>query len=429
MSGSSVSAVHLLSNSCWEAARWCIVADGSWRVASDEAAAYSFATGSSFAAPQVSGALAVLAEAFPDLSPHQLRVRLLASAEDGFFTPDATVELAQGYSKGYSVIYGHGFLDIEAALRPIGKMAMATVGGGQVPAGQPVLKTGSALGDAVTLSLNGTDVAVKDTLAASFAMPAEALTAGVRPTSRARSALDRTLATDLEAARQSAPRALSAPFAALDGPMIGLSGPAGISAAVLLPQDGTQAMGISLAGALTDGPTRLELGVKLARDDGALFSLDGDQADMASISLGLTQELLEGAFLTLAGEVGMTDLGGDTALGTAGSARFDALGITFGQTGIFTDDDRFTIGVGMPVAVASGRSDLTLPVTSKAGASFQSVAVDLSPDDRQLDFEIGYQAALSEALEMKLSLLHSDNFGNRAGQTETGGLVAFTFRF
>jgi hypothetical protein len=30
---------------------------------------------------------------------------------------------------------------------------------------------------------------------------------------------------------------------------------------------------------------------------------------------------------------------------------------------------------------------------------------------------------------MKLSLLHSDSFGNRAGATDTGGLVAFTLRF
>ncbi|TAG25298.1 MAG: hypothetical protein EAZ40_05770, partial [Rhodobacterales bacterium] len=65
MNGGSVTAVNLLSNSCWEAARWCLVADGSWRVANDDATGYGFSTGSSFAAPQVSGALAILAEAFP----------------------------------------------------------------------------------------------------------------------------------------------------------------------------------------------------------------------------------------------------------------------------------------------------------------------------------------------------------------------------
>lgn len=30
---------------------------------------------------------------------------------------------------------------------------------------------------------------------------------------------------------------------------------------------------------------------------------------------------------------------------------------------------------------------------------------------------------------MKLSVVHSDDFGNRAGATDTGGLMAFTFRF
>jgi hypothetical protein len=188
-------------------------------------------------------------------------------------------------------------------------------------------------------------------------------------------------------------------------------------------------MGVALSRTLTEGPTRLDVGLKLSRDDGGLMSLDGDAADMASITLGLTQELDGGAFMALSGEIGMTDLGGATTLGDPGSAGFDAVKVTFGQTGLLARADRLTIGVGMPVAVASGRTDLTLPVYGKEGASFRTVAVDLAPEDRQLDFELGYQTALSDALEMKLGLVHSESFGNRAGATESGGLVAFTFRF
>jgi hypothetical protein len=429
MDGSTVTDVALLSNSCWEAARWCLVADGSWRAADDEASGYGFVTGSSFAAPQVSAALAVLSEAFIGVDPHDLRIRLLASADDGFFTPDATVELAEGFFKGYSVIYGHGFLDIEAALRPIGPLAMPMANGAQVPTAEPLLKTGAALGDSVTQSLAGTDVAVKDTLAGTFVMPADALTAAARPSGRAASLLARTLGADLGAARLAAPAALADPFASLSGPVASLVGPTGTSASVLVPQDGSQAMGVAVSQALLDGPTRLDLGLKLARDDGGLMSLDGDSADMASITLGLTQDLGGGAFLALSGEVGMTDLGGDTQLGDPGSARFDAMKVTLGQSGLLTPGDRFTVGIGMPVAVASGHTDVTLPVQGKEGASFRQVSVDLAPEDRQLDLEFGYQTALSDGLEMKLSLLHSDSFGNRAGATDTGGLVAFTLRF
>jgi hypothetical protein len=429
MNGSTVTGVHLLSNSCWEAARWCLVADGSWRAASDEAQGYELMTGSSFAAPQVSGALAILSEAFDGVTPHDLRIRLLASAEDGFFTPDGTVELAEGFFKGYSVIYGHGFLDIEAALRPIGPLAMAMADGGKVSAEAPVLKTGLAIGDAVERSLAGTEVAVKDALAASFAMPAGALTSGARPSARAATLLAKTLGADLGIERMARPSALSDPFASISGPEVGLVNPEGIRATFLVPQNGSQSMGVAVSQVMVDGPTQLELGLKLARDDGGLTSLNGETADMASITLGLTQDLGGGSFLALSGEMGVTDLGGGTRFGEPGTARFDAVTLTVGQSDLLAKGDRFTIGVGMPVAIGSGKTNLTLPIYSKAGASFQSVAVDLAPDDRQLDLEIGYQTEVSRGLEMKLSLLHSDSFGNRAGATDTGGVMAFTFRF
>jgi hypothetical protein len=126
----------------------------------------------------------------------------------------------------------------------------------------------------------------------------------------------------------------------------------------------------------------------------------------------------------------VTDLGGTTALGSPGSARFDALKLTAGQSDVFTRGDRLTLGVGMPVAIASGETSLTLPVVREgAAASFESIAVDLAPEDRQLDLEMTYQTALSDGLEMKLSLIHSDDFGNRAGATDTSGAIAFAFRF
>ena len=185
ISGGQVTGVHLLSNACWEAARWCLVADGTWNAATGGAADYEPITGSSFAAPQISGALALLAQAFPTLSPHDLRIRLLASAEDDFFTPDDTVQLATGFNKGYSIIYGHGFLDIEAALRPIGGTSFSLSEGTTVSTNAPVLTTGSAMGDALETALAGTNVAVRDALAASFSMPATGLTVGARPASPA----------------------------------------------------------------------------------------------------------------------------------------------------------------------------------------------------------------------------------------------------
>ena len=214
-SGGDVSSVQLLSSACYEAARWCLIADGAWQIPDISLqlpGSFTLVTGSSFAAPQISGALALLQDAFGDLSPHDLRVRLLASADDGFFTPDDTVELATGFNKGYSFTYGLGFLDIEAALKPIGGTAMTLASGAVISTNTVVLQTGTAFGDAVEQSLAGTDVLVKDALSAGFVMPAGALTAASRPGSRAAALLSRSLTGNLAQDRTADIAALSDPF-------------------------------------------------------------------------------------------------------------------------------------------------------------------------------------------------------------------------
>jgi len=427
-----ISSVYLLSSPCYQSARWCLVADGTWNAAYGPDDEYRPTTGSSFAAPQVSGALALLGEAFPTLSPHELRIRLLASAADGFFTPDARVELADGFFKGYSVIFGHGFLDIAAALRPIGGTTMSMASGASLSTDKPVLRTGTAFGDAVEVSLAGTNVAVRDALSAGFAMPADALTSGARPGPQAGKLLADSLRGNLAAERLAAPSAVASPFAAFTGPIVTMSAPdARTSASVLIPQDGTEAAGLSLTRALTEGLTRIDLGLKLARDNGGMMSLDGENsAAMASVTLGITQDLGAGTFLALTGEVGVTDLGGATAFGDTGTARFDAVRLVAGVSDVFTSGDRLTIGVGRPVAIASGQTVLDLPVFREGAAvGFERLAVDLAPQDRQRDLELTYQTALRNGLEVKLSLIHSDDFGNRAGLTDTSGAIAFAFRF
>ncbi len=442
MAGGDVQSVTLLSSSCWQAARWCLVADGSWNAAVGSGSDLAQTTGTSFAAPQISGALALLAEAFSGpgvpvddrLTPHELRIRLLAAADDEFsgFNADGTVALADGFSKGYSVIYGHGFLDIEAALKPIGGISVAAPNGNSISTDAPVLLTGTGFGDAVETSLADTNVAVRDALSARFVMPAGALTAGARPGSQAGALLARSLTGNLSAERKAAPTALATPFAAFAGPVMTLTAPDGSgSAALLVPQAGTETMGFTLTRALVDGDTRVDLGLKLARDDGQIMSLDGqDAANMASVTLGITQNLGNGGFLALSGELGVTDLGGATALSSATSARFDALKLTAGSSDVFTRGDRLSVGVGMPMAIASGETVLDLPVVREGlAASFESVALDLAPEDRQIDLDLTYQTALTDGLEMKLSLIHSENFGNRAGETDTGGALAIAFRF
>lgn len=436
--GSDVTSVQLVSSPCLQAARWCLIADGAWNVP-DEDLRLQFdpvptdlVTGSSFAAPQISGALALLEQAFPLLTPHELRVRLLASAEDNFFTPNAYVELADGFNKGYSFEYGHGFLDIEAALKPIGPTAMTLANGNTVTTNAAVLASGTGLGDALEVSLANTELRVKDALAGGFVMPGTALTAAARPASQAASILSRSLSSNLALERTAEVSALDNPFSSLGGTTANFRAPDGnASAALLVSQGGGETAGVQVARLLADGPLKVELGLKVARDDGQSMSLDGaNGAMMASVSLGLTQDLGGSAFLALAGEVGMTDLGGSTVLGDTGTARFNSLSLTAGRSNLFQTGDRFSVGVGMPIAIASGGTVVDLPVYRQAAAAgFEPVALNFAPESRQVDLGISYQTALADGVEMKLSVAHSNNFGNRAGMTDTGGALAITFRF
>lgn len=92
--------------------------------------------GTSFSAPQVSGAVALLAQAFPNLTAKQIVSLLLSTARDvGATGTDAT--------------YGRGILDIAKAFSPQGSTGLAGTNVA-VSLGSLAGTTGGAMGDAVS---------------------------------------------------------------------------------------------------------------------------------------------------------------------------------------------------------------------------------------------------------------------------------------
>jgi len=95
-------------------------------------------SGTSFSAPQVSGAVALLAQAFPSLTAADIVEILLESAQD--------VGVA-----GVDKVYGHGILDIDAAFQPSGTTTLAGTGS-PIPLGDTSAAGSPAMGDALSIA-------------------------------------------------------------------------------------------------------------------------------------------------------------------------------------------------------------------------------------------------------------------------------------
>jgi hypothetical protein len=174
--------------------------------------------------------------------------------------------------------------------------------------------------------------------------------------------------------------------------------------------------------------------VKVARDRGALGLGAADDglpaSDLVALRLGLKGEAANGSFIPVSGETGIADFGAPAYLSGVSTARFSSLDFDLGRRGVLASGDRLSLRASMPMAVTSGRAEIVLPVVRSAGrTAFEPVKLDLAPSERQVDLAISYQRPMAPGLEFLAELARAENFGNRAGVTDTAGVVAITFSF
>lgn len=136
-SGSIVST----SGKSWSASGNWIMAEGEniWVPfsRSDNSTFITTVSGTSFAAPQISGALDLLLAKWPIL------------ARNGFATAVLQKSAKDLGAKGNDAVYGTGFLDLVQAFKPIGDLQVATVTGQRIPVSQVTtsMVSGGALGN------------------------------------------------------------------------------------------------------------------------------------------------------------------------------------------------------------------------------------------------------------------------------------------
>lgn len=128
------------SNSCGDQATRCVVAPGVNVVTTHpDGVNYAWASGTSFSAPYVSGAIAVLMDAFPNLTAAQIIAILLRF----------TVDLG---ASGTDSVYGRGLIDLQQAIAPSGTIRIptgSTTFGESITFADTTMSLGPAFGDAL----------------------------------------------------------------------------------------------------------------------------------------------------------------------------------------------------------------------------------------------------------------------------------------
>ncbi len=427
-SGDRVVSANIVSASCQETAAYCLGARGYLWMADDVGdATYSFGEGTSFVAPQVSGAMALLAEAFPDLTPQQLRARLLMTADNSFFDHTGKVTFAPGYEHGYSYDYGHGIMDLRAALLPIGDVTvpLSRDGAGiNLTRGQVGIVTSPVVGQSLAQKLSDIEIMARDGLDGTFVIGADALVAA-RPMSV--DPMDQI--KGLVAANTNGTANLGAgnddTFAAIGFAQTAVPFNEG---QLRLLDNGSDSFGLGLTQAYETDLGRFELGVTSLREVGSVLGLSttvsGDHLSGTTVGfdLGYRFDWGHGRHVSIAAHIGQTRADRDGTLAQFETLRYDAIGLTFAQA--LGKNRQFSFSLAQPPAVSGGAIHVTVPTYSRAGAvsdsaEFSTHRVSLVPHDRQIDAQLQYHQDLGRNTQIALGIKHSENHGHVAQSRDT----------
>ncbi|MCC6734506.1 MAG: S8 family serine peptidase [Bauldia sp.] len=449
----AITTAALLSASCGAAARFCIAADGTTFGA--ERGDYAAGTGTSFAAPIVSGGIALVAEAFPTLSPEEITTRILATANNSWFAAEGvavtgTVDFGGGITHDYSNVWGHGVLDLAAALSPIGTVSIVT-GGNVATASRTALDSAgvavsSAFGDSLARGLADREMAVFDHFNGDFVVDPSALVV-----SRGAGSLARV--TDLVRVAPGAfDPTVRAPSLAGGGVVEAAYGRDALAASSVLGLSrnaafvtsggdgwstfayagGQQASDNLLAGfgfarTFDAFGGRFTIGASQNVEQGALLGLVGNDAfdfgrgtSITAGHLGYERAVGERFSVFANVEVGVANafgVGSSSLVRSIGPVGFN--GFNFGATahGVIARNDRLTFSVSRPLRVASGAMELGVPVARLVDGTVTTEAVTLSlaPGGRQLDLGINYEVGIGAASTLRLAATYSLDAGNVDG--------------
>ena len=454
------------SNRCGIAAQWCIAAPGNGvaiayfgpRSDTDPTPtrAVGQGGGTSYAAPMVAGGLALMKHYFNDtMSNAELVTRLFTTAnKTGVYGTDEAT-------------YGQGLMNLGAAVRPVGE-TMVTMGRHIGDAGHSVrttnLRLGGALGDGLSRSLAGREIAAFDRLGAPFWFDLSGLV-GTATRSSSTARLRDLLARAEEEARPAAGgtrlsvQQYAGPFGQ-DGWRFGLyESPVQAESSLLnlaqnaatmtfrtkngfeataftntgLAHQDTPESGAVLSWRPSDSPYGVRLGWLGEQETMLGSTADGAFGGLSAGSVVAGFEMdteFEGWRLAADAELGL--VAADTNGGIiAGLSEVTTSAISFRADRRLTNGDEITLSLSQPPRIEHGVARLTVPVsrTKDGMVLHETISADLSPSGRQIDLAARWRRNHVLGGDLLAEAVFSHNPGHVDGKPEFGLLAGWRVAF
>ena len=445
-------------------AAWYLVAPGEDVPVSDAFGQLKLASGTSFSAPFVSGAIAAIKSKFPFMRSEDIVELILTTAKD-LGAP------------GIDLIYGRGLLDLAAASRSQGGLALLAQSGGSTGLPTTSLELGEAFGDALANAQIIKNAQAVDTYGRAFGAglskqirrselasvwQSKVLNHSTsRPSGSARllsgdlhwQADEAKAHTRFQAFREhdvqgeakgsfywkgeieglgearagfnASPQNLfqepsRSPLstASMANPALGLTG-SGDHAGLRIDHldvgihrgDGAFGNGTALASfvklSLND---RVDIRHSIVLEDGVAFGSSGkgafqgfgNKAQSQFFGIGLAHEIGDWRF-GIDASLGQTHIESRSAHFGDWSTIWSTAFVMHGQTGnLWQENDQLGIAIGQPLRVEEGDVRAILPTAQRADGQLQFIDQRLktTPSGRELRFEMGYEAPLTDWLKL-----------------------------
>jgi hypothetical protein len=423
------------TNRCGLAQSFCVTAPGANVLLGTNTGGTRVSSGTSFAAPVVSGALALLKQAFPTLTPAQVVTRLKETATLNGLTTSTGCTINTCTEATMRNVFGRGLIDVNAATQPIAGLGMAQgahLNDGLASLQNARIELPAGVSEQVLAALSTTEVAVFDNFdGAAFFVSADMLMKaqsnsnreiGYSTATQVQPAADVTFANGLSFATLAQADAQAFGQQAFWGDKLGLvAQPAsaiasGVEAryaasswltlgghAAFSEEVDAGSLGFDGIAALSDR-TRLRLGFAMAEGEAIGASEEGQ----SSLTLGLRHTLSER--IELFGQAAFTRYD-DTVSGVNTWGQSNALmqDATVGLE-LLSDDHALAFGLYQPQSQVDGTAEITL-------ASGRDVAGNITYTTHQFDAQDAAAPGLFLALRGDVPGLSAGAFSLSLQQT------------